>query len=201
MVNYFYFTAKKITNCSLFSSIGLIVVLLNSCELFSPSPPPRPPAKAHHVMYEWFDNGSSSDVSIHINLTEQKARIKRGSENIGWTYIATGKEGRATPAGKYSVMEKIVDKYSNKYGWIEDANGRVVNDDATPSSSTGPGETYKPAPMFYWHRITAYGIGMHIGSIPKPGEPASHGCIRMPKEFAPILYSVTKVGTPVTIAY
>ena len=55
--------------------------------------------------------------------------------------------------------------------------------------------------MPYWQRITGYGIGMHVGNIPTPGQPASHGCIRMPKEFAPLLYEVTKVGTPVTIEY
>jgi lipoprotein-anchoring transpeptidase ErfK/SrfK len=42
---------------------------------------------------------------------------------------------------------------------------------------------------------------MHIGIIPEPGKPASHGCIRMPKDFTPRLYEVTKVGTPVKIVY
>jgi lipoprotein-anchoring transpeptidase ErfK/SrfK len=64
-----------------------------------------------------------------------------------------------------------------------------------------PGEKYNPAPMPYWQRLTSYGIGLHVGLIPQPGEPASHGCIRMPKDFSPLLYSVTKVGTPVKIMY
>jgi lipoprotein-anchoring transpeptidase ErfK/SrfK len=48
-------------------------------------------------------------------------------------------------------------------------------------------------------RITHYGIGLHQGEIPRPGEAASHGCIRLPKEFVPKLYEVTKVGTPVKV--
>ncbi|RYD55255.1 MAG: murein L,D-transpeptidase, partial [Verrucomicrobiaceae bacterium] len=32
-----------------------------------------------------------------------------------------------------------------------------------------------------------------------PGEAASHGCIRLPKDFVPTLYEVVKVGTPVKI--
>jgi lipoprotein-anchoring transpeptidase ErfK/SrfK len=120
---------------------------------------------------------------------------------IGWCYVATGKEGRGTPAGNYFVMEKIVDKHSNKYGWVSDELGNVTNPDATPSVILKPGEKYNPAPMPYWQRLTSYGIGLHVGLIPQPGEPASHGCIRMPKDFSPLLYSVTKVGTPVKIMY
>ena len=56
-----------------------------------------------------------------------------------------------------------------------------------------------PAPMPYWMRLTSYGIGMHAGVIPKPGEAASHGCIRLPKDLAPRVFDVVKVGTPVTI--
>ncbi len=60
-----------------------------------------------------------------------------------------------------------------------------------------PGEVYMPAPMPYWMRLTNYGIGMHVGNIPQPGEPASHGCIRMPEEFVPTLFNKVEVGTPV----
>ena len=61
------------------------------------------------------------------------------------------------------------------------------------------GMVYVPAPMPYWMRLTSYGIGMHGGLIPEPGKPASHGCIRLPKEFVPKLFDSVDVGTPVTI--
>ena len=48
-------------------------------------------------------------------------------------------------------------------------------------------------------RLTSYGVGMHGGVIPEPGEPASHGCIRLPKDFVPTLFEVVNVGTPVVI--
>jgi hypothetical protein len=48
-------------------------------------------------------------------------------------------------------------------------------------------------------RLTSYGIGMHGGLIPEPGKPASHGCIRLPKEFVPIVFDQVEVGTPVVI--
>ena len=50
-------------------------------------------------------------------------------------------------------------------------------------------------------RLTSYGIGRHGGLIPQPGEPASHGCIRLPHEFVPVLFDNVRVGTPVRITY
>jgi hypothetical protein len=96
-------------------------------------------------------------------------------------------------------MEKIVDKYSNRYGWIEDEFGNVVNPDAKAGARVPEGMIYVPAPMPYWMRLTSYGIGMHGGFIPEPGKPASHGCIRLPKEFVPILFDSVDVGTEVII--
>lgn len=176
---------------------AFVVIVFPSCA----TGPAEPPKKATHVLYEWHDDGGPEPVSVKINLTSQKAIVKRGDRQIAWCYVSTGKEGRGTPPGKYYVMEKIADKYSNKYGWVQNDAGEVTNSDAHPGVRVGPGEKYYPAPMPYWQRITGYGIGMHVGNIPTPGQPASHGCIRMPKEFAPLLYEVTKVGTPVTIEY
>ncbi|HVJ46077.1 MAG TPA: L,D-transpeptidase family protein [Luteolibacter sp.] len=171
---------------------------MTSCVASGPS---RPAPKAQHVMYQWHDDGGPEEVKINIDLTEQKAFFTRGGRDIGWSYVATGKEGHGTPGGTYHISEKIVDKHSNLYGWIEDEFGNVVNGDAKPSTKKGPGERYVPAPMPYWMRLTSYGIGMHGGIIPQPGEPASHGCIRMPHEFVPILFDSVRVGTPVRITY
>jgi lipoprotein-anchoring transpeptidase ErfK/SrfK len=161
----------------------------------------RPPQKAEYVMYEWHDDQGSGPLKIRINLSEQRAFYTRGGREIGWSYVATGKEGHGTPSGTYRIQEKIVDKYSNKYGWIEDEWGNVTNGDATPGSPVGPGERYVPAPMPYWMRLTGYGIGMHAGVIPQPGETASHGCIRLPKELAPKLFAAVGVGTSVLIVH
>jgi L,D-transpeptidase catalytic domain len=57
--------------------------------------------------------------------------------------------------------------------------------------------TYDDAPMPYMQRLTAKGVAMHAGNL--PGYPASHGCIRLPKAFAKLLYGVTELGTPVMI--
>ncbi len=160
------------------------------------------PAAASHrdrVLYQWHDDGGPGKVSVRISLTDQIAEFKRGDREIGWCYVATGKEGHDTRPGNYQVMEKIQDKHSNLYGWIEDEFGNVVNGDAQPRDHVPAGMVYVPAPMPYWMRITSYGVGMHGGLIPEPGKPASHGCIRMPKEFVPLLFDAVEVGTPVTV--
>ncbi|MEO7100400.1 MAG: L,D-transpeptidase [Luteolibacter sp.] len=157
---------------------------------------------AHHenrILHQWHDDGGSGEVSIRISLSDQIAEFKRGDRDIGWCYVATGKEGHATTPGTYQITEKIEDKHSGSYGWIEDEFGNVTNGDATPGTPVPKGMVYVPAPMPFWMRITNYGIGMHGGLIPQPGEPASHGCIRMPKDFVATLYGVVEVGTPVTI--
>lgn len=164
----------------------------------SPMVEPQP-ARARMVLYDWFDHGGPGEIEILIDLSEQRAFYTRGGRPIGWSYVATGKPGKATPTGSFRITEKIVDKYSTLYGWIEDEFGNVVNGDATPKDPVPPGCVYIPAPMPYWMRLTNYGIGMHAGVIPNPGRPASHGCIRLPKRFAPRLYDSVKVGTPVRI--
>ena len=157
----------------------------------------------HHerrpVLYGWHDDGGDGKLTIRISLPDQIAEFQRGGREIGWSYVATGKEGHGTRPGTYRIMEKIEDKYSNRYGWIEDEFGNVVDGDARVSDKVPPGMRYVPAPMPFWMRLTSYGIGMHGGLIPEPGKPASHGCIRLPKEFVPILYDSVEVGTQVTI--
>ena len=56
---------------------------------------------------------------------------------------------------------------------------------------------YDNAPMPFMQRIDTYGIALHAGH--NPGQPASHGCVRLPSAFAAKLYKVTNVGTTVLI--
>lgn len=158
-----------------------------------------PPAEPEPQLYDWFDDHGPGSVSLIIHLGEQLVTVTRDGNPIGWSYVATGKEGHATRPGRYTITEKIEDKYSNLYGWTEDEFGETVNPDAKASSRVPKGEIYVPAPMPYWMRLTSYGIGMHAGVIPQPGEPASHGCIRLPHGFAPLLFEAVAVGTPVII--
>jgi lipoprotein-anchoring transpeptidase ErfK/SrfK len=151
------------------------------------------------TLYEWNDDGGPGEVAIRINLSTQMATFTRGDRDIGWSYVATGKSSHPTPSGSFRITEKVVDKYSNAYGSMVDSQGNVTNPDASSRDRVPPGQRYVPAPMPYWMRLTSWGIGMHAGPIPNPGSPASHGCIRLPRNLAPQLYRTVRVGTRVTI--
>lgn len=173
--------------------------LLTSCGV---GDGPRPvQTRSERSLHRWYDDSGPGAVTIHISLTDQIAQFKRGGRDIGWCYVATGKEGHGTKPGTYRITEKIVDKYSNRYGWFEDEFGNITNGDARYNEKVPPGMVYVPAPMPYWMRLTSTGIGMHGGIIPEPGAPASHGCIRLPKTFVPVLFDAVVVGTPVIITH
>jgi L,D-transpeptidase catalytic domain len=176
---------------------AVLVVVSTSCGVDQQRPVVQ--RRADRILHQWHDDGGAGKVTIQISLTDQIAEFKRGGRNIGWCYVATGKEGHDTRPGTYKITEKIADKYSNIYGWHEDEFGNVTDPDAKAREKVPPGMIYVPAPMPYWMRLTSYGVGMHGGIIPEPGEPASHGCIRMPKDFVPILFDAVEVGTPVVI--
>jgi hypothetical protein len=53
-----------------------------------------------------------------------------------------------------------------------------------------------PAPMHYFMRFTG-ADGMHAGYL--PGHPASHGCVRMPEQYAIAFFNAVSLGTPVTV--
>ncbi len=176
----------------------LAPALAAAAALFS-SCAPTPPKKADRVLSDWHDDHGPGEVSVEIDLGKQLARYKRGGRPIGWSFVSTGKEGHSTTPGDYSVTEKLELKESDRYGWITDAEGKLANGDAKPTTPLKEGEVYHASPMHYWMRITNYGVGMHAGEIPVPGEAASHGCIRLPKDFVPQLFEVVKVGTPVKV--
>ena len=183
-----------------FAAGGFLAVLVLGCASTPPAPPPEPVAPPPGTLYEWNPYGLFGEPSIIIDLRTQRAEIYIGGQHAGWSVVATGKEGFGTPAGDYTILEKVVDKYSTLYGRIVDAGGSTVKADADARRDSPPeGGRFVFAPMPYWMRLTWRGIGMHAGRIPRPGSPASHGCIRLPREFATQLFQVVRIGTPVRI--
>jgi lipoprotein-anchoring transpeptidase ErfK/SrfK len=181
---------------------GCLMVLVSACAPVEVAPAPTlPPAPVQApVLYEWYPVELSGEPSIVIDLRTQRAVVYLGGQYAGWTVVATGKEGYGTPAGEYTILEKLVDKHSTLYGRIVDAEGNTVNADAdVRRHSAPPGGRFLYAPMPYWMRLTWRGIGMHAGRIPRPGSPASHGCIRLPRAFAIQLFQIVRIGTPVRI--
>src|SRR3984893_754877 len=106
-----------------------------------------------------------------VSLRNQRITVYDANGWILRAPVSSGQKGRETPAGIFSVIQKEAEHYSNLY------------DDA-----------YMP----HMQRITWSGIALHGG--PLPGHPASHGCIRMPYDFAAHLFGATRLGMRVIVA-
>ncbi len=143
---------------------------------------------------------NAENSSIFISLEKQRGFLMNGEE-VAMDYpISSGIPSRPTPPGTYHILEKVVDKHSNKYGRIYDAAGDVVTSDADSTKDTIPeGGKFVGASMRYWMRLTNDGVGHHIGPLPRSRRPASHACIRGPSATIPIVYSKVKLGTQVTV--
>ncbi len=130
------------------------------------------PAKLKPGEYLWVPEVSPrGPIVLVVSLPEQLAYVYRNGVIIGASTISTGKKGHQTPTGVFTILQKHEDHYSNLY-----------ND----------------APMPYMQRLTWSGVAIHAGRL--PGYPASHGCVRLPYEFAQKLFGETKTGLTVVVS-
>ncbi len=120
---------------------------------------------------EPFGDIPKGPLQIFISIDQQKLYLYSDGVRVADTSIATGVPSLPTPFGVFSVIQKQIFHRSN---------------------------IYSGAPMPFMQRITWSGVAMHEGE--GIGHRASHGCIRMPHDFAVRLYHLTKLGVPVIIA-
>jgi hypothetical protein len=122
--------------------------------------------------YAWHPEVSpAGPVVVLVSLPDQILYVYRNGVRIGRSTVSSGKPGKQTPTGVFTVLQKKVRHESS---------------------------IYKGAQMPHMQRLTWTGIAMHAGNL--PGYPASAGCVRLPVDFAAKLYSVTGIGTTVIIA-
>ena len=153
--------------------------------------PPR------HDEGEWHGDSMTGSPSMIIRLSEQKIYFYKGGKLAGVSPISSGREGMATRAGSFSVIEKDRDHASSLFGDYVSRDGAVLKREIdVRKDSRPPGALFDAARMPYFMRITG-AIGMHEGYL--PGYPASHGCIRLPQRMAEIFFHHSSVGTPVKI--
>ena len=95
---------------------------------------------------------------------------------------------------KFSTRSKLITRAW--YGKIVDAHGNTIVADADADMRVPPGGKFIPAPMHYFMRFSG-ADGMHAGYL--PGYPASHGCVRMPEQYAIVIFNSVSIGTPVTV--
>jgi lipoprotein-anchoring transpeptidase ErfK/SrfK len=141
--------------------------------------PPIARRQPHHVRHPRLKKSEvakearkpKGPLIIAISIDRQTMKIYDANGFFAETPVSTGMRGHSTPMGVFSVIQKQKWHRSN---------------------------IYSGAPMPYMQRITWSGIAMHAGVL--PGYPASHGCIRMPMNFAVKLWGWTRTGARVIIA-
>jgi hypothetical protein len=107
---------------------------------------------------------------IAISIDKQSLKIYDDNGFFAETPVSTGMRGHPTPMGVFSIIQKQKFHRSN---------------------------IYSGAPMPFMQRITWSGVAMHAGVL--PGFPASHGCIRMPMNFAVKMFGWTRMGARVVV--
>lgn len=121
--------------------------------------------------YYWIpQTAPDGPVVAIVNLHMQMVQVFRNGVVIAFSSASTGKPGYGTPSGVFSILEKRRHHRSS---------------------------TYNNAPMPWMVRLTWSGVAFHTGRL--PGHPASHGCIRLPDEFAPKFFGSVALGDTVWI--
>ena len=139
----------------------------------------------------------SGRPSIVVSLRAQEAYLYRGGNRTASSRISSGREGYRTPVGRFQVIRKDEDHRSSVYGDYVDNSGHVVKANVDSRRDAKPPHShFVGAPMPYFIEFSP-GYGLHQGYL--PGEPASHGCIRMPYWKARQFYNAVHVGTLVVI--
>ena len=110
-------------------------------------------------------------LQIFVSIQSQRVTLFANGQRVAQGPVSTGVPGHPTPLGVFSIIEKDRHHRSN---------------------------IYHGAPMPFMQRITWSGIALHEGAL--PGHPASHGCIRLSRDFAQKLWPVTKLGVRVIVA-
>jgi hypothetical protein len=137
-----------------------------------------------------------AETSVEIDLQEQMAYLLQNGRPVLASPISSGRYGHLTKGGSFKILEKERTHYSSMYGKIVDARGNTIVADADADMPVPSGGKFVPAPMHYFMRFCG-ADGMHAGYL--PGYPASHGCVRMPQQYAIAFFNSVSVGTPVTV--
>jgi hypothetical protein len=135
--------------------------------------------------------------SINIDLTDQEAFLLDHGRVILRSPICSGRPGHETPVGSFKVTDKDINHASSFYGFFGNpATKQIVVPDADIDMKVPAGLEFVQAPMRYYVQFQP-AIGLHAGFL--PGRPASHGCIRMPEEYAVSFFQAATVGMPVIV--
>ncbi|HVM36882.1 MAG TPA: L,D-transpeptidase family protein [Sphingomicrobium sp.] len=120
--------------------------------------------------FVWNDEGvPDGKVWVLVDLKAQTMSVFKGKHEIATAVTLYGVDEKPTPIGRFPVIEKRKDHWSNLYD----------------------------APMPYTLRLTYDGVAIHGSDVRKGA--GTHGCLGVPLEFGKRLFAEVKVGDEVVI--
>jgi hypothetical protein len=115
--------------------------------------------------------GPGTGKRIDVYLTAQVALLDNGPRVTRVIKVSTGAPGYATPPGRFAIYRKHPRDWSYPY------------------------KVWLPYASYFYG-----GIAFHE-SPDVPAYAASHGCVRVPRDDAPLVYSFAALHTPVTVLH
>jgi lipoprotein-anchoring transpeptidase ErfK/SrfK len=124
--------------------------------------------------FVWNEDGvpagsAKAPIWVRIDLSRQLLSVFRGGHEIGAAVILFGSDGKPTPLGRFSILEKDAHHVSNLYD----------------------------APMPFMLRLTNDGVAIHAANVRQGW--ATHGCVGLPPDFAEKLFATARRGDMVVI--
>jgi lipoprotein-anchoring transpeptidase ErfK/SrfK len=123
------------------------------------------------------------DVEVRVDLAARELAVHRGDEVVLTTQVTIGTEQYPTPTGRFFVTDKLdTQDEDGPYGPY--ALGLSARSEVLTEFAGGDGQ-----------------IGIHGTNDPDTlGQPASHGCVRVPNDIVRQLVSLLPLGTPVVVS-
>jgi hypothetical protein len=164
-------TRAAVAACIL-AALPAVPLLASGSKVSSPLQLAKQAEKLKPGQWVWAGKiAPTGPILVYVDLGRQRATIYRNGVRVAVSTISSGKPGHSTPTGVFTILQKNKDHRSS---------------------------TYDNAPMPYMQRLTWQGVALHAGNL--PGYPASHGCVRLPLEFAKLLFDNMPMGGTVVIA-
>lgn len=157
-----------------------------------------PKQEGPNISARLMERATPENTNVVVSISKQRIYLLCENEIVIDSPICSGRKDRPTPTGRFPILQKQLDHFSSIYGNFVDRAGRVVRSGVSKEIDSAPSGThFEGAPMRFFMRLTNDGVGMHIGIL--AGYPASHGCVRLPADIAPLIYSKVRVGTLVDV--
>jgi L,D-transpeptidase ErfK/SrfK len=149
--------------------------------------------KSAAIPTSWILPELTSYDGIVINLSEMRLYFfsRKSAGTVNTFPIGIGSEGKETPVGKFTIIEKIV-----KPSWRVPESIRKEKPELPAVVPPGPDNPLGTHAL----RLSLGSVLIHGTNRPYAvGRKASHGCIRMYPEDIPNLFKIVPKGAKVTI--